>query len=136
MKRRESLPAVEEAQAKVVKELQDAGKLPPPDALTDESQLPESADSLDDVPKWNNPGIDHSMMYRRGDIVRYNNMLVKSVHEGLNGMEPTSLNLEKRYWEEVPFPKKADPEEDAEGWEDEPWSPETAEGSQGSDKVE
>ena len=39
--RREAQPAVDQAQAEVVKELQDAGKLPLPDALTDAEDLPE-----------------------------------------------------------------------------------------------
>ena len=64
--RRESLPAVEQAQAEIVKELQDAGKLPLPDALTNPEELPAD---IDDVPEWVNPGTDHSAMYREGDIV-------------------------------------------------------------------
>ena len=96
--RRESLPAVEQAQAEVVKELQDAGKLPLPDALTDAEKLPEDAS---DVPEWVNPGTDHSMMYREGDIVRYQGRIVRSTHKGLNSWEPGTLGLDGRIWEDI-----------------------------------
>ncbi|ATZ08301.1 hypothetical protein BOR84_10750 [Corynebacterium striatum] len=66
--RRSTLKAVEQAQAEVVKELQDAGKLPLPDALTDPEKLPAA---ISDVPEWVSPGTDHSMMYREGDIISY-----------------------------------------------------------------
>ena len=96
--RRESLPAVEQAQAEVVKELQDAGKLPLPDALTDPEKLPEDAS---DVPEWVNPGTDHSAMYREGDIVRHNGRIVRSTHKGLNSWEPGTLGLDGRIWEDI-----------------------------------
>ncbi|HAT1504267.1 TPA: hypothetical protein I8W56_002357, partial [Corynebacterium striatum] len=57
--RRSTLKAVEQAQAEVVKDLQDAGKLPLPDALTDAEKLPAA---ISDVPEWANPGTDHSAM--------------------------------------------------------------------------
>ena len=127
VKRRESLPAVQEAQATVVKELQDAGKLPLPDALTQESQLPADTDDIDDVPAWVNPGVDHSAMYRLGDIVRHNGKVVRSTHNGLNHWEPGTLGLDGRIWEEVHLDKDeeepAPPEDTDDEWEDEPWEP-------------
>ena len=96
--RREAQPAVDQAQAEVVKELQDAGKLPLPDALTDAEKLPEDAS---DVPEWVNPGTDHSMMYREGDIVRHNGRIVLSTHKGLNSWEPRTLGLDGRIWEDI-----------------------------------
>ena len=96
--RRESLPAVEQAQAEVVKELQDAGKLPLPDALTDPEKLPEDAS---DVPEWVNPGTDHAAMYREGDIVRYQGRIVRSTHKGLNSWEPGTLGFDWRIWEDI-----------------------------------
>ena len=96
--RREAQPAVEQAQAEVVKELQDAGKLPLPDALTNPEELPAD---IDDVPEWVNPGTDHSAMYREGDIVRYRDRIVRSTHKGLNSWEPGTLGFDGRIWEDV-----------------------------------
>ena len=105
--RRESLPAVEQAQAEVVKELQDAGKLPLPDALTDPEKLPED---VSDVPEWVNPGTDHSAMYREGDIVRHNGRIVRSTHNGLNSWEPGTLGFDGRIWEDItPATSEEDP---------------------------
>ena len=105
--RREAQPAVEQAQAEVVKELQDAGKLPQPDALTDPEKLPAD---IDDVPEWVNPGTDHSAMYREGDIVRHDGRIVRSTHKGLNSWEPGTLGLDGRIWEDItPAAETEDP---------------------------
>ena len=105
--RREAQPAVEQAQAEVVRELQDAGKLPLPDALTDPEALP--ADTSD-VPEWVNPGTDHSAMYREGDIVRHNGRIVRSTHKGLNSWEPGTLGFDGRIWEDItPATSEEDP---------------------------
>ncbi|TQE43562.1 hypothetical protein EJK80_06020 [Corynebacterium phoceense] len=96
--RREAQTSAEQAQAEVVKELQDAGKLPLPDALTDPEELP--ADTSD-VPEWVDPGVDHSAMYREGDIVRHNGRIVRSTHKGLNSWEPGALGLDGRIWEDI-----------------------------------
>lgn len=99
--RRAAAEVVEEAQAKVVIDLQNAGKLPSPDALTDPSSLPND-DS--DVPQWVNPGTDHSAMYREGDIVSHNGKIVRSTHKGLNHWEPGTLNFDGRIWEIIEKP--------------------------------
>lgn len=104
--RRADQPAIEQAQAEVVKELQDAGKLPHPDALTDAEELPAA---ISDVPEWVNPGTDHSAMYREGDIVRHNSRVVRSTHKGLNHWEPGTLGFDGRIWEDI---TPAEPEED------------------------
>ena len=96
--RREAQPAVEQAQAEVVKELQDAGKLPLPDALTNAEELPAD---VSDIPEWVNPGTDHSAMYREGDIVRYRDRIVRSTHSGLNHWEPGTLGFDGRIWEDI-----------------------------------
>ena len=96
--RREAQAAGEQAQAEVVKELQDAGKLPLPDALTNPEELPAD---IDDVPEWVNPGTDHSAMYREGDIVRYRDRIVRSTHKGLNSWEPGTLGFDGRIWEDI-----------------------------------
>ncbi|HCT3317087.1 TPA: hypothetical protein OTT42_001941 [Corynebacterium striatum] len=96
--RRATLKAVEQAQAEVVKELQDAGKLPLPDALTDAEKLPAA---ISDVPEWVNPGTDHSMMYREGDIVRHNGRIVRSTHKGLNHWEPGAHGVDEHIWADI-----------------------------------
>ena len=116
--RRESLPAVEQAQAEIVKELQDSGKLPLPDALTDPEELP---DDVSDVPEWVNPGTDHSAMYREGDIVQHNGRIVRSTHKGLNSWEPGVLNYDGRIWEDIT--PTAEVEEPATGETNTQWRP-------------
>lgn len=96
--RRSTLKAVEQAQAEVVKELQNAGKLPLPDALTDPEKLPDAAS---DVPEWVNPGTDHSMMYREGDIVRHQGRVVRSTHKGLNHWEPGAHGVDEHIWLDI-----------------------------------
>lgn len=116
--------AAETAQAQVVQELQDAGKLPLPDALTDPETLPEDAS---DVPEWVNPGTDHSAMYREGDIVRHNGRIVRSTHPGLNHWEPGVLGFDGRIWEDI-TPKANSEEPAADGGDApadgvKPWEP-------------
>ncbi|PXY07852.1 carbohydrate-binding protein [Corynebacterium striatum] len=96
--RRATLKAVEQAQAEVVKELQNAGKLPLPDALTDAEKLPEDTS---DIPEWVSPGTDHSMMYREGDIVRHNGRIVRSTHKGLNHWEPGAHGVDEHIWLDI-----------------------------------
>lgn len=96
--RRATLKAVEQAQAEVVKELQDAGKLPLPDALTDPGKLPAA---ISDVPEWVSPGTDHSMMYREGDIVRHQGRIVRSTYKGLNHWEPGAHGVDEHIWLDI-----------------------------------
>ncbi|WP_165242157.1 hypothetical protein [Corynebacterium lizhenjunii] len=122
--RRDMATVVEAAQAQVVKDLQDAGKLPLPDALTDMGQVP---DDVEDVPQWTNPGTDHSAMYREGDIVAYKGRVVRSTHKGLNSWEPGTLNFDGRIWEDITPPggpghgAVVEDDDAAEDWEDEDW---------------
>lgn len=118
--RREAQPAIEQAQAEIVRELQDAGKLPLPDALTDPEELPEDAS---DVPEWVNPGTDHSAMYREGDIVRYQGKLVRSTHKGLNSWEPGTLAFDGRIWEVIEEAGEAPEGEEAEETTESPEQP-------------
>lgn len=57
--RRRAAPAVEKAQAELVSELQEAGKLDKPQAVTEE----EAKTDATSVPEWQDPGTDHSKMY-------------------------------------------------------------------------
>lgn len=113
--RRQAQPLVDQAQAQVVAELQDAGKLPRPDALTDPEKLPEDTS---DIPAWANPHTDHSAMYRQGDIVAHKQRVWVSNHPGLNHWEPGAVGVDSRIWEDIiPQPE---PEPDDMG-EDEPF---------------
>lgn len=93
--RRAAQPAIEQAQADIVTELQDAGKLEKPEVATEEEAKTDAAK----VPEWRNPGTTHSLMYHYGDVVRYQGKLVRSTHQGLNHWVPGVLNYDGRIWE-------------------------------------
>lgn len=95
--RRQARPAIEQAQAEIVTELQEAGKLEKPKAATEEQAKKDAAR----VPEWRDPGTDHSRMYREGDIVRYQGKLVRSTHKGLNHWAPGTLGFDGRIWEVI-----------------------------------
>ena len=92
---REARDQVEAGQAQLVAELQDAGKLEKPDAATAE-QAQEHADT---VPEWRDPGTSHELMYRKGDVVRHGDKIVRSTHPGLNHWVPGTLAFDGRIWE-------------------------------------
>lgn len=93
--RREAQPAIEQAQADIVTELQYAGKLEKPEVATEEEAKTDAAK----VPEWRNPGTTHSLMYHYGDVVRHDGKLVRSTHKGLNHWTPGVLNYDGRIWE-------------------------------------
>ncbi|MDK8668977.1 hypothetical protein QP902_09870 [Corynebacterium marquesiae] len=108
--RRQAQPAIEQAQADIVTELQDAGKLEKPEAATEEQAKADSAK----VPEWKSPGVEHSKMYHYGDVVRYKGKLVRSTHKGLNHWEPGTLGFDGRIWEIIEEAEEsADTEETA-----------------------
>lgn len=107
--RRQAQPKVEQAQAEVVKHLQDAGKLEKPKVATEEQAKKDAAQ----VPEWRDPGTTHSLMYRYGDVVRYQGKLVRSTHKGLNHWAPGTLGFDGRIWEDIT--PKTQPEKPAEG---------------------
>lgn len=93
--RRAAQPAVEQARAEVVTELQDAGKLEKPEAATEE----QAKEDTTQVPKWEDPGTDHSKMYHYGDVLEHKGNIVRSTHRGLNHWEPGTLAFDQRIWE-------------------------------------
>lgn len=99
--RRAAQPVVEQAQADIVTELQDAGKLEKPDVATEEQAKEDAAQ----VPEWQDPGTDHSKMYHYGDVVRFEGKLVRSTHQGLNSWEPGTLGFDGRIWEIIDTPE-------------------------------
>lgn len=104
--RRQAQPAIEQAQADIVTELQDAGKLEKPEVATEE----EAKVSADTVPEWRDPGVDHSLMYRYGDVVRHDGKLVRSTHQGLNHWIPGTLGFDGRIWEVIGDAAETQPE--------------------------
>lgn len=99
--RRAAQPAIEQAQAEIITELQDAGKLEKPEAVTEEEAKEDAAK----VPEWQDPGTDHSKMYHYGDVVQYEGKLVRSTHQGLNSWEPGTLGFDGRIWEVIDTPE-------------------------------
>lgn len=114
--RRQARPAIEQAQADIVTELQDAGKLEKPEAVTEEQAKKDAAQ----VPEWRDPGTNHSLMYHYGDVVRYQGKLVRSTHRGLNHWVPGTLAFDGRIWEDI-TPKK--PAEGTAGGGTTAWKP-------------
>lgn len=105
-KRRAAQPAIEQAQADIVTELQESGKLEKPEAVTEEEAKTNAAK----VPEWQNPGVDHSRMYHEGDVVRYDGKLVRSTHQGLNHWTPGTLGFDGRIWEVIEETTETQPE--------------------------
>lgn len=104
--RRAAQPAIEQAQAEIITELQDAGKLEKPEAVTEEQAKTDAAK----VPEWQDPGTDHSRMYHEGDVVSYDGKLVRSTHQGLNHWEPGTLAFDGRIWEVIGDATETQPE--------------------------
>lgn len=99
--RRAAQPAIEQAQAEIITELQDAGKIEKPEAATEEQAKTDAAK----VPEWQDPGTDHSKMYHYGDVVRFEGKLVRSTHQGLNSWAPGTLAFDGRIWEIIDEPE-------------------------------
>ena len=104
--RRSAQSAIEQAQADIVTELQDAGKLEKPEAATEKQAKQDAAK----VPEWKNPGVDHSKMYHYDDVVRYQGKLVRSTHKGLNHWTPGTLGFDGRIWEVIEEATEEQPE--------------------------
>lgn len=117
VKRREAQPAIDKAQADIVTELQESGKLEKPEAVTEEVAKAD----VGAVPEWQDPGTDHSRMYHYGDVVRYDGKLVRSTHQGLNSWAPGTLGFDGRIWEILETT-------------DEPETPETSEAPETSEQ--
>mgnify|MGYP002759505416 CR=1 FL=1 len=116
MDRRKAKPLADKATADVVQELQDAGKIPKPDALTNPEALPEDET---DVPEWVNPGTDHASMYHQGDIIRHGGRIYRSEHTGLNSWEPGATGVYANVWRDI-TPDRSEDGEVNDGSQDHP----------------
>lgn len=95
--RRDAQPAIEQAQAELVSELQEAGKLDKPKAVT----LEEAIAAPDKVPAWENPLTDHSKMYAKTNVITHNQRFWESTHPGLNSWEPGAHGVDEYIWRDV-----------------------------------
>ena len=95
--RRRAAPAVEQAQAELVSELQEAGKLDKPKAVT----IAEAVEAPDTVPAWENPLTDHSKMYGQTNVITHNGRFWESTHAGLNSWEPGAQGVDEYIWRDV-----------------------------------
>lgn len=95
--RRAAQPAIEQAQSELVSELQEAGKLDKPKAVTVE----EAVKAPDKVPAWENPLTDHSKMYAKTNVITHNGRFWESTHAGLNSWEPGAQGVDEYIWRDV-----------------------------------
>lgn len=95
--RRRAAPAVEQAQAELVSELQEAGKLDKPKAVT----IAEAVEAPDKVPAWENPLTDHSKMYGQTNVITHNGRFWESTHAGLNSWEPGAQGVDEYIWRDA-----------------------------------
>ena len=123
--RRRDEKASSVAVADTVAAMQASGRLPHPDAATEEQAMEDAVR----VPEWRDPGTDHSLMYHYGDVVRYQGKLVRSTHRGLNHWAPGTLAFDGRIWEilEAEEVEEAPTEPEASETSDEPETEETTE---------
>lgn len=127
--RRASQPEIEQAQADIVTELQDAGKLEKPEVATEDQAKQDAAR----VPEWRDPGTTHSLMYHYGDVVRYQGKLVRSTHKGLNHWAPGTLGFDGRIWEVIEETTETPEGEETEETTEQPTAPAYRQPSGGHD---
>lgn len=97
-RRRDAAPAVDAAQADLVRDLRDSGVIDAPEGLSE----------------WVNPGTDHAAMYLVGDRARHGGRVWESTHPGLNSWEPGAPGVPVTVWREVGEPGAEDaPADDA-----------------------
>ncbi len=97
--RRATRPAVEAAQAEVVTDLQERGKLGKPATST-----VDETGKITRRAKWQDPGTIHEKMYRPGDIVEHDGQLWRSTHPFLNPWQPGAAGVDERIWAEYTEP--------------------------------
>lgn len=107
-RRRADMKVRKAAETDLITDLQDKGKLPKPEAATEDEAVASGA------PEWEDPGVYHEKMYHYGDVVRYGDKLVKSTHRGLNHWKPGTLGFDGRIWTVVGTPDAGDDETEEE----------------------
>lgn len=112
VQRRQALPAVQEAEVELVKDLAAQGEITRPEVATEEAAI--NGDGI--VPAWHNPQGRKSRAYMRGDAVLDDGRIYINRADGLNYARPSAPDSG---WE-VYNPPKEDAEPEAEAPEEAP----------------
>ena len=115
VKRRESLPAVEEAEVELVKDLAAQGEITRPEVATEEAAI--NGDGI--VSAWHNPQGKKHKAYMRGEAVLDEGRIYINRSDGLNYTRPSAPDSG---WE-VYNPPKEDEAESPAAPEEEPEAP-------------
>ena len=99
--RRDAQPAVDEANTKLITDLQEQGKLDTPEAMPWEPGMEVTPDNISSIPAWSDPGTDHTKMYHSGDVVTRNQRVWRSNHPFLNHWGPGDFGVDDRIWEDI-----------------------------------
>lgn len=117
VQRRQALPAVQEAEVELVKDLAAQGEITRPEVATEEAAI--NGDGI--VPAWHNPQGRKSRAYMRGDAVLDDGRIYINRADGLNYARPSAPDSG---WEVYNPPKEdAVPEPEAEAPEEAPGVP-------------
>lgn len=103
VKRRESLPVVQEAEVELVKDLAAQGEITRPEVATEEAAI--NGDGI--VPAWHNPQGKKHKAYMRGDAVLDDGRIYINRAGGLNYARPSAPDSG---WEVYNPPKEDAPE--------------------------
>lgn len=86
VQRRQALPAVQEAEVELVKDLAAQGEITRPEVATEEAAI--NGDGI--VPAWRDPSAKKSQAYIKGDAVLYEGRIYINRADGLNYARPSS----------------------------------------------
>nr|DAP49551.1 MAG TPA: hypothetical protein [Caudoviricetes sp.] len=86
VQRRQALPAVQEAEVELVKDLAAQGEITRPEVATEEAAI--NGDGI--VPAWRDPSSKKSQAYMRGDAVLDEGRIYINRADGLNYARPSS----------------------------------------------
>lgn len=106
VQRRQALPAVQEAEVELVKDLAAQGEITRPEVATEEAAI--NGDGI--VPAWRDPSSKKSQAYMRGDAVLDDGRIYINRADGLNKNRPSDPDSG---WEVYNPPKKDAPEAEA-----------------------
>lgn len=95
--RRKMQARVEQAQAELMTELQDAGLIERPEAVTVEDAVAYP----DKVPAWDNPLGDRSKSYLHGNVITHHDRFWESRALGLNSLEPGAHGVDEGIWADI-----------------------------------
>lgn len=107
VKRRESLPAREDAQVELIKDLAEQGEITRPEVATEEAAI--NGNGV--VPAWRDPNGRKSQAYMRGGAVLYEGRIYINRADGLNDNHPSAPDSG---WELYNPPKEDAPQPEPE----------------------